>query len=95
MNVLRRIRAATKQDRDPQTLYHLIKLKELDQWKSVFAESKVTYFDFFTLLTPFFSWNKHLAENFYEIAKKLDHFLLNILGLKFLAFKFVFQGTKK
>lgn len=94
MNVIRKARQYIQKDRDQQTMDNLIRLGELPEWSQYFHSSRIVYFDFLCLLGPLFSWNKALLDLFLKVACPLDNFLLNKMGLKLLAFKFVFQGGK-
>jgi SAM-dependent methyltransferase len=94
LNLYRRVRQVFDPKRDEQTLRHLLRPKDFDQVAAVFDSSQVLYFDFFTLAGFLLKPVPPLARFYHRVARKLDGFVLNRLGLRRLAFKVLIQGNK-
>ena len=99
MNGIRRLRNQFKGHRDTRTLDSLLRRRAFSEIANYFDASEIRFFDCLSLGFVLFSWNKSLCKFFHETARKLDYFLLNVLGsarLPFLgcfAFKVVFRGS--
>ncbi len=91
-NAIRHLRHAVQRHRDQRTLSGLIHLKEFRAWRSYFHSSSIIYLDFLTLLTPALGFAPPLAKLYFAVASYVDRFILNTLGLHFLAFKVFFIG---
>lgn len=89
LNFYRKIKNFIFSHRDQQTLTGLLKPKDLCVFNQNFSNVKVVYFDFLVLLTIFLKEGSKLKKVLIRYIKPIDQFLLNTLGLHFLAFKFV------
>jgi SAM-dependent methyltransferase len=94
MNGLRRIQSRFRRHRDDRTLNCLLRMRDYREIAKYFDKSQMRLFYCFALASVLLSWNRTLAINFHKAAQTLDYFVLNVLGLDFLAFKVVFQGQK-
>ena len=95
MNGIRRFLNVLKHHRDPRTLDCLLRLGTYRKIAAYFEESEIGFFDCVTLFSGVFHWNKALGRSYYAFARRVDHMLLNTLGLHFLSFKVVFHGQTK
>jgi ubiquinone/menaquinone biosynthesis C-methylase UbiE len=95
MNAIRRFLNVVKHHRDPRTLDCLLRLGAYRKIAAYFEESEIRFFDCLTLFSGVFHWNKALSHSFHAFARRVDHVLLNTLGLHFLSFKVVFHGQTK
>ena len=93
MNSFRKIKHRLKNHKDAHTLVGLIKASEMKNWDQYFDKIEIRYFDFLTLFAMFIKI-KPLQKAYLSLTRKIDFFLLNTLGLKFLAFKVVIHGQK-
>lgn len=95
LNIYRRILSLfMRHHRDSSALNNCVKIAELSTWKNYFDYSSITYFDFFTLLSPLFSFSNTLLNYWIRFAKKADAFVLKLSLVNYLSFKFLFIGRK-
>ena len=93
MGILRRVRSLVRKDRDVQSLTRLLGDRQLDQLKTAFPIHRATFFDCLTLagvvLKPLPS---QVGEAYQRRAAVADTVLLNRLGMRSFAFKWMFEG---
>ena len=94
LSVWRRLKNFFAKHRDHQTLTGLLREKDIIRFKAVFPGAQVRYFDFLTLFGVLFSRTPMLVRFWCKLTRPIDDFLLNGLGLHFLAFKFVIHGRE-
>jgi len=94
MRLWRRIRYSVKGDRDRQTMYYLLGQNDIQFILNQFHQSRVWYYDFFTLMSVLLKSNRALTDACYRLARRLDAKLLNG-GLNMFAFKFFICGEKE
>jgi SAM-dependent methyltransferase len=92
MNAVRRFLNVVKHHRDPRSLDRLIRLRTYPKIAACFEESEIRFFDCVTLLSGVFRGHGRFSISFHAFARRVDHVLLNVLGLHFLSFKVVFHG---
>ena len=94
MNFVRKIKNIFLRHRDQQTIIGLLRFRDVEKILLSFLSVRLVYFDFFTMASYFFVWNKWLLKKWLKLAIVLDEFLLNKLGLRIFCFKFVIIGEK-
>ena len=94
MKVVRYLRARILKDRDLPTLNALLGRSDVKAICSLFPESSVTYYDFFTLAGVFLSWWPAAAAAYYRLASKADNKILQFSLFQRIAFKFLIIGKK-
>jgi len=94
MNGLRRLRAASRKDRDREAITNLLGLREIRMVRKVFTSASVTFFDCATLPGIVFARSGPVSKRYHQAAQQADRILLNKLSLRWLAFKFVIDAIK-
>jgi SAM-dependent methyltransferase len=94
MNIFRFFRNKFLDDRDYQTMYHLLRKRDFKRLGDTFGISNIRYFDFLTLLGRLLSRWKTVETAYVRIAAPIDDFLLNRM-VHLAAFKVVLTATKR
>ena len=94
MNAYRYLNNRFTKKRDDHTLRKLLRRKDFMYLANRLTESKVKYFDLFTLpITVFFRPNL-IGRFTHSLSAKLDDLILNKFHLHFLGFKVILAGKK-
>lgn len=98
LNLYRWVRHKLTGYRDETTLSKLLTKDMLKPFFVEFQKVELTYFDFLTLSCARLPEGSPLKNLLLKLFRRLDNFILNQIGLNFLAFKFVMQvrgGVRK
>ncbi len=97
LSVMRRLKNMRRHHRDDRTLDSLLRKRDLNLLQGYFDSSKIRYFDTTTLIFgQLLKWlHLPLTKKIFSFLQRLDYIILNILRLRFFAFKFVFIGQKE
>ncbi|MDC0980120.1 class I SAM-dependent methyltransferase [Bdellovibrionales bacterium] len=95
MNIYRQIKYFRSDRRDMRSIKSLLNRSDIQKVSKHFNYCELEYFDFLTLFCIFFRKIPLVYEPLWKILSRVDYFLLNKVGLSFLAFKFLLRGGFK
>jgi ubiquinone/menaquinone biosynthesis C-methylase UbiE len=93
LGTYRKMRHILKNHRDEQTLNHLWRKQDFEQFGRHFDTCKIGYFDFLTLIGVLFVKLPRLQHSYLRLASTIDAFILNKL-INTLSFKVVITAMK-